>query len=170
MNVIDIVFSVLAIIVLLVGIGAAARGGDLRALVASVVAAGMCMWAPSLIQSGGEPTWEVESSDPIVAMANNSEVSGHGGMFSVRIEEKNVIRYNVKNEDGSYSLEEIPADGVRVIEDANKDNARIDFETCNQRMFPDRDSALLDRGCGERITLHVPEGTVAREHSLDPAR
>lgn len=144
MDVIDIAFSVLAIIVLLVGIGAAARGG--------------------------EPTWEVEPSDPIVAMANNSEVSGHGSMFSVRIEEKNVIRYNVKNEDGSYSLEEIPADGVRVIEDANKDNARIDFETCNQRMFPDRDSALLDRGCGERIALHVPEGTVAREHSLDPAR
>lgn len=144
------------------------RGGS--GLAVGGGAAVMCMWVPSLIQSGGEPTWEVESSDPIVTMANNSEVSGHGGMFSVRIEEKNVIRYNVKNEDGSYSLEEIPADGVRVLEDANKNNARIDFETCNQRMFPDRDSALLDRGCGGRITLHVPEGTVAREHSLDPAR
>lgn len=112
-----------------------------------------------------EEEWSVASSEKITSLANASEVKGQSGGFVTKVSEENVLRYIKDRGDGSYSLEEIPADGVLIREDAEAKTARVDEEEC-VRVGVDPDSAFAS--CGDRTVVHVPKGSVVSDFTIDP--
>lgn len=117
----------------------------------------------------------------IASFANSQEIEGHGGSFlsSGQIDEKTVLRYVEKHDDGTYTLEQVDKEsvgrngdgeavnGTVVIQDAKKDTARIEWHTCH---YEDKVADFLSADdCGTLIEIHVPKGTVSEDFSLDPA-
>lgn len=134
------------------------------ALMAGTLAVGMAVLAVTTV-SEADKTWTEARTTQIASMANASEVDGESGVFVTRIEEKNVIRYVESHSDGSYSLEEVDADGARIREDSDAGSARMSYEEC------DRDGIDgVFSSCGGRYVFHVPEGTVSSDFSVDPGK
>lgn len=114
-----------------------------------------------------DEVWETDRSTSLASMANASEVEGQSSAFVTRIEEKNVFRYVEARSDGGFELKEIDADGVAIYEDADKDSARIDFQSCHREGL---DEESLSYRCGERVRVHVPKGTVSTDFEIDPGK
>lgn len=112
-----------------------------------------------------EEEWSVASSEKIASLANASEVKGQSSGFVTKVSEENVLRYVRDHGDGSYSLEEIPADGVLIREDADAKTARVDEEEC-VRIGVDPESAFAS--CGDRTVVHVPKSSVVSDFTIDP--
>lgn len=121
--------------------------------------------AKAAVVAQADKEWSIEKTQRLASMANASEVSGHGGAFVTKIDEKNVIRYVQAHKDGSYSLEEVDADDAVIREDADKDSAHLDTEQCERDANVD---AGLFLRCGHRYVFHVPKGTVSNDFSVDP--
>lgn len=155
--------------------------------------AGVCAFAiatgfmyPASISEAGLRE-EATSTTNIASFANTQEIEGETGTFltSGRIGEKTVFRYVEKHDDGAFTLESRDApnpdhtgatvqrnedgetiSGAVIIEDATEDTARIEVHKC---YYKDAVAEFLRDGCGELVEFHVPEGTVSRDYSLDPA-
>lgn len=119
---------------------------------------------------------------PIASFANAQEIEGTSGGFlsSGTIGEKTVYRYVHDHKDGTYTLDQLdlpddrvvkgkddkPVSGVVVMEDADPEDARIEFYDC---VRGDPIAEFLKESCGELTVFHIPEGSISREFSLDPA-
>lgn len=111
--------------------------------------------------------WSVERTSELASLANASEVKGESSAFVTRISEENVLRYVSAHPDGSYALEELPADGVLIREDADDASARIDFEKC-LKVGVDEESPFAS--CGERTVVHIPKGSIVRDFDINPGK
>lgn len=146
------------------------RGGKIAAGVVGgilVLACAFVAISEYVLSRGADEVWTVDDTTALASLANASEVEGSGGMFVSRVEEKNVLRYVEARDDGGFELKEIDADGVTIYEDADKDSARIDVESCH-REGVDPDS--LSYSCGTRTRVHVPKGTVSTDFEVDPGK
>lgn len=155
--------------------------------VMAIATGGILLLVTNMMFSGLEHTWEVENTTPLVSLSNASEVSGRGSssMFggTTKISEKNVYRYVMRNQDGSFAFGEIDANGLRIVDDAAPGEGRIDDEVCfyrdttkkNSDSSTDFDGSLAMFGdgpftaCGSRVTVHLPKGAIVNDFLVDPS-
>jgi len=128
------------------------------------------------------PGYSFNTSDyqPIVSLSDGSTygMSGGGSFFlgigSVSVNGKTTPQYVFyKNLSDGYQLGTIPADDIVIREDADADNATIEWiyqhTISDKKVFSDNNESV---GGGESKALikkyiHVPKGTVIKQYKLD---
>ena len=111
------------------------------------------------------PTHPVMSeSKPLVALGNDTRVSGGGGFVYVRVSEDNAYNFMSEVPGGGLSMTSIEADKALVMEDAAPQTATV--ETYSWEFDNGLLHAFYGR-TGTTHTLHVPEGTVRRDFIVD---
>lgn len=143
-------------------------GAIIAIVVCAVLGAGAGLTAGVLHATTPESSrdYEVVRTIELASLANASEVEGEGSFIYHRVGEKNVYRYVVAHDDGTFTFDEMDADGVPIREDATPSTARIETVSCT---FKDSTLALLLSNCGGITTIHIPEGSITNVYEVDPS-
>lgn len=165
--------SLVGVVLALIAFFAAAFAeSKARWIVLGLFGAAVGLGAPALLTvaapNEARATVVVESF-PIAALGNVTRIEGQSSMFSGYIAETDVYTYVRVHDDGSFTLERVPAAGVRIREDATTSTARLEVTQCQR--IDELSAAIEGKACSPAVTtLHVPENAVERNFTVDPAR
>ena len=106
----------------------------------------------------------MSDSKPLVALGNDTRVSGDGGFVYVHVSEDNAYNFMSEVPGGGLSMTSVEADKALVMEDATPQTATV--ETYSWEFDNGLLHAFYGR-TGTTHTLHVPEGTVRRDFIVD---
>lgn len=116
------------------------------------------------IMDAGQPDTYDNYTTRISVVNDSSSVEGHFILGTGSVDGKNVYKYYEPQSDGSNTLEQTDADGVRVFQDTdspyltrrgNCDGPRDWFWPCD------------NDGYGTVLEIHVPEGSISNQTRLD---
>jgi hypothetical protein len=118
-----------------------------------------------ILDAGQNDTYD-DYKTPISVVNDSSSVEGHFILGTGSVEGKNVYKYYEPQSDGSNTLEQTDADGVKVFQDTdlkfpyltrrgNCDGPRDWFWPCD------------NHGYGTVLEIHVPEGSISNQTRLD---
>lgn len=97
----------------------------------------------------------------VYSLKDNTYVSGHGGLISVRIEENDKYAYMIVNKDGTYSKASIESEDVKIMETNDCTTpALMKYKRPSKNPF-------LSIDYEEEYVFVVPTGTVVNTFSLD---
>lgn len=111
-----------------------------------------------------------EEKIPVIALSNGAEVNGNGSPLFISISTDDVIRYAVRADDGAVEFKKLQyAEKAKYYEDAEPKDARIEIV---KGMCPAPEgrsfvASFFSGGTPDRITVHVPKGSIVRDFTLD---
>lgn len=118
----------------------------------------------------------LEETQGIVAIQDNSQVTGSGNAFYVSINTEGVYTYYYQLDDGGYKQGQVSAEDTIIYEEDNCENPSVQrYESYTQNNWSETWTKILlfsskqdkwESG-STRYEIHVPKGTIVQDFTLD---
>ena len=104
---------------------------------------------------------ELQETQKLYSLKDNTYLSGYGNFISVRVEEEDKYTYMIVNEDGTYSKKTIESDNVKIKEIDNCEEPILEVYMCKSRKY------FWSAYWEDHYCFVVPKGTVVNTFDID---